>query len=190
MRKYNLAVIESTLDERFLELRRSVEAEIARARQELIAELSLAVSRMRTASNEAEWSAAVVESGRALANEPAAIEFLGMLASLTWPSAATSPSAAEAAPQPEKGNLGAQRFARVKVAEIQLYHPSSVKAGRAAKDLYGTLKPQIDAAREAFRERFLTPVNGTGDYLHAELVHELANDDATLLGPDYPGPMA
>ena len=84
----------------------------------------------------------------------------------------------------------ALRFARVRVAEIQLYQASQVKAGRAARDLYGALRPSIDAARNAFRERFLVPLKGIPDYLHQELVKTLANDDAVLLGPSYPGPLA
>jgi hypothetical protein len=176
-----LLVTESTLDERFVDLRRSVEGEIARARQEVIEHFTKALSRMRSAGSEPEWNAAVVESGRFFMGNPAAIEFLAMLAALTAP---RSPAALGS------GNLTAQRFARVKVAEIQLYQGSAVKAGRAARDLYGALRPEIDAAREAFRERFLTPGHETGDYLHAELVRELANEDATLLGPEYPGPMA
>src|SRR5579864_2263634 len=84
----------------------------------------------------------------------------------------------------------ALRFARVKVAEIQLYQASQVKSGRAARDLYGALGPHIDAARGAFRDRFLIPLNGVPDYLHHELVKSLAKEDAVLLGPSYPGPLA
>ena len=84
----------------------------------------------------------------------------------------------------------ALRFARVKVAEIQLYQASQVKRGRAARDLYGALRPHIDAARGAFRDRFLLPWNGVPDYLHQELVKTLAKEDAVLLGPSYPGPLA
>jgi hypothetical protein len=175
-------VSEPTLDERFTELRRSVDGEIARARRELIEELARSVSRMRSASSEYEWNAAVLEAGRALSGDAPALEFLATLAALTVP---TRP---ELAPTGE--NLAAQRFARVKIAEIQLYQAPAVKSGRAAKDLYGRLKPNIDAAREAFKERFLTPGNETADYIHAELMRALANDDATLLGPGYPGPMA
>ena len=91
-------------------------------------------------------------------------------------------------PQDEK-NLRAQRFARVRVAEIQLYHAAAMKMGRLAGDVYTALKPQVDAARESYREKFLTPVNGTADYLHVEFVRTLANDDAALLGPEYPGPL-
>jgi hypothetical protein len=169
------------LDELFSKLRRSVEGEIARGQQDLIEHFTKALSRMRAASNEQEWNAAVVESGKAFAGNPTAIEFLAKLVALTAPKSSAMPA---------KEDLTAQRFARVKVAEIQLYQSPAVKAGRVSRDLYGTLQPEIDAARDAFRERFLTPGNETGDYLHAELVRELANEDATLLGPGYPGPMA
>ena len=133
---------------------------------------------MRSASNESEWNNAVLEAGRAFAGDAAALELLASLAALTAPSAA-----------PRAADAGAQRFAKVKIAEIQLYQAPAVKDGRASRDLYAALKPHIDAAREAFREKFLTPANGTADYLHAELVRVLANDDATLLGPAYPGPL-
>jgi len=84
----------------------------------------------------------------------------------------------------------ALRFARVRVAEMQLYQASQVKSGRNRRDLYGELAPAIDAARGAFRERFLLPLNGIPDYLHQELVRTLAKEDAVLLGPSYPGPQA
>jgi hypothetical protein len=84
----------------------------------------------------------------------------------------------------------ALRFARVRVAEIQLYQASQVKCGRDGRDLYSALGPSIDAARRAFRERFLVPLSGIPDYLHQELVKTLAKEDAVLLGPSYPGPQA
>ena len=171
----------AALDDRFQELRQLVDQEIARARVEVIAEIARAVSRIRAASNEAEWHEAVLDSGRAFANEPAALELLASLAAITAPS-----TAAPAAPAHD---AAAKRFARVKVAEIQLYHAAAVKAGRAARDLYGSLKSEIDSARSAFREKFLSNGN-TSDDLHAEIVHALANDDTTLLGPAYPGPLA
>jgi hypothetical protein len=177
-------VVEPDLDGRFAELRRAVDGEIKRARHELLERLARGVARMREATNEAEWRAAVIESGREFADDARAIEFIGTLAALTAPGAAGN-----RAPVIRNG-LSAQRFARVKVAEIQLYQAPAVKAGRAAGDLYGSLQPHIDAAREAFRKRFLTPGHEIGDYLHAELVRELANDDANLLGPNYPGPLA
>jgi hypothetical protein len=200
-----------TLDDRFHELRHTVDYEISRARKEVIAEFARAVSRMRGAATEAEWHEAVLDSGRAFASDPAALEVIASLAALTVPTAATPEH--QLPPRPPQtdlrntepppdvmSNAAAQRFARVKVAEIQLYHSAGVKAGRTARDLYGTLKQHIDDARTEFRERFLS--NGSGtigsgtlgsgslDYLHAEILHALANDDATLLGPNYPGPLA
>ncbi len=83
----------------------------------------------------------------------------------------------------------AQRFARVQVAEIRLYKSDHVKKGRAGHNLYASLKVEIDSAREAFRNDYLSASPTMVDYLHPELVRTLANDDAGLLGPDYPGPL-
>ena len=87
-------------------------------------------------------------------------------------------------------HLKAQRFARVQVAEIRLYQDQHVKNGRAGRDLYASLKAEIDSAREAFRRVFMDGSESMPDYLHKELVHTLAHDDVELLGPSYPGPMA
>jgi hypothetical protein len=86
-------------------------------------------------------------------------------------------------------HLKAQRFARTQVAEIVLYKSQNVKIGRAARNLYTSLKPEIDSAREAFRRDFLSAPGAMVDYLHLELVRTLANDDVKLLGSDYPGPL-
>jgi len=87
-------------------------------------------------------------------------------------------------------DLKAQRFARVLVAEMVLYQDQHVKSGRAERDLYASLQPQIDEAREAYRASFLTDHESLPDYLHQELVTTLANDDVEVLGPNYPGPLA
>ena len=86
-------------------------------------------------------------------------------------------------------HLRAQRFARVQVAEIRLYQSEKVQNGRTAHDLYTSLKEEIDSAREAFRSEFLNESDSMVDYLHLELVRTLANDDAEVLGHDYPGAM-
>lgn len=86
-------------------------------------------------------------------------------------------------------HLRAQRFARARIAEMRLYKAASVRSGRAQADLYATLKDEIDGARETYRRDFLTPCESMADYLHVELVRTLANDDARLLGPSYPGPL-
>jgi hypothetical protein len=87
-------------------------------------------------------------------------------------------------------HLRAQRSARVQVAEIRLFEPEAVQAGRARHDLYGAVRARIDGAREGFHKTFFAATPTMVDYLHLELVRTLANDDLELLGKDYPGPMA
>lgn len=87
-------------------------------------------------------------------------------------------------------DLKAKRFARVLVADILLYQDEGVKSGRAARDLYASLKPHIEEAREAYRVSYLTNPEPVPDYLHQELVTRLANGDADILGQEYPGPLA
>jgi hypothetical protein len=217
-------VSEPSLDDRFEDLRHTVDREISRARSEVIAELARAVERMRSAATEPEWHEAVLDSGRIFSNEPAALDLLRSLAALTAPGSpatasengaserastyaesngrsavghvTTNPPGSAEANLPDSmatgsvGTAAALRFARVKIAEIQLYHSSAVRAGRASRDLYGSLKPQIDDARVEFQKLFLENGSETDDYLHAEILHALAHDDATLLGPNYPGPLA
>jgi hypothetical protein len=161
-----------TLDERLAQLRQAIDAEASRARHDLLEALSRHNKALRSASNEIHWDAALADAEREFQRDPQALEFL----KATTP----KPSASKHSEEFPR----AQRFARVKVAEIQLYHASGVKSGRASRNIYGVLKPQIDAAREAYREKFHGP-----DFLHFQIVRLLANDDASLLGADYPGPM-
>jgi hypothetical protein len=85
----------------------------------------------------------------------------------------------------------AQRFARVQVAEMRLYKSNLVKAGRENAALYPALRSDIDSAREAFQNQFLADsTKGMVDYLHIELVTSLASSDESLLGGEYPGPLA
>jgi len=142
--------------------------------------------------------------------EVGALELLTMLAGVTLESHAAVPPARQAPAGPvapeqvlhvtayEPGwvnvpeadrpvHLRAQRFARVKVAEMRLYQAGKVRSGRLNGDLYSALKDEIDGARETYRHDFLTPCDSMTDYLHAELVRTLANNDAGLLGPSYPG---
>jgi hypothetical protein len=86
-------------------------------------------------------------------------------------------------------HLRAQHFARVRVAEWRLRNGSAVRAGRARRDLYAGMAAQIDQAREGFRHEFFARCPSMIDYLHLEMVHTLAQDDAELLGKDYPGPL-
>jgi hypothetical protein len=111
--------------------------------------------------------------------------------SLVEPTAASAAAAWDALPKPDQElHLRAQRFARVQVAEMRLYKSRQVRSGRADRNLYGALKEEIETSREAFRRQFLAATPSMADYLHQELVRSLSNDDPSLLGPDYPGPLA
>lgn len=94
-----------------------------------------------------------------------------------------------AKPEDQGQRLKAERLARTQVAEIRLYKSETVKNGRAERNLYTSLKAEIDLARETYQREFLSGSDGPADYLHRELVRTLANDDVELLGPDYPGPL-
>lgn len=92
-------------------------------------------------------------------------------------------------PAEQRIHLRAQRFARVRAAGIRLREAHAVQVGRARRDLYGALRNPIDAARQEFHSEFFAACPSMVDYLHLELVRALANDDAELLGKDYPGPL-
>jgi hypothetical protein len=85
-------------------------------------------------------------------------------------------------------HLKAQRFARVRVAEMRLYLSQAVKDGRANARLYLALRGEIDRGRAQFKHEFMH-VASIIDYFHQELLRTLANDDEALLGADYPGPL-
>ena len=89
----------------------------------------------------------------------------------------------------QKLHLRAQRAARTSVAALLLHKMGQVAQGRASKNLYATLRTEIDAARHAFRREFMEKTRSMVDYLHLELLRVLAKDDAGALGPEYPGPM-
>jgi hypothetical protein len=88
-----------------------------------------------------------------------------------------------------KLHLQAQRTARVRVAEMRLYHENDLRKGAAGGDIYGALKTEIDAARDQFLQIYLAKSATMVDYLHLEILRSLAHDDDRLLGHNYPGPM-
>jgi hypothetical protein len=80
----------------------------------------------------------------------------------------------------------ARWFARAEAARIRLFHRTALEKGRAQHNIYSVLKPQIDAARRSYQKDFVALSPAIADYLHRELI-TLAHDDASLLGPEYPG---
>jgi DNA gyrase/topoisomerase IV subunit B len=95
----------------------------------------------------------------------------------------------ELSPQEQQVHLRAQRFARVRTAELRLREGQAIQTGRTRRDVYGALRVPIDAARAEFHAAFFTACPSMVDYLHMEILRSLANDDAELLGKDYPGPL-
>ncbi len=99
-------------------------------------------------------------------------------------------SAAEESPGDEALFLRAQRFARVRVAEIRLSKSREVMEARAGRRIYEMLKEEMDSARVAYARQFLQASPFMPDYLHVEFLRTLANDDIAVLGEEYPGPLA
>ncbi len=106
------------------------------------------------------------------------------------PAAASGPPAWEQLDADEQRiHLQAQRMARVRTAEMRLYQNDALHRGSGSGSIYSMLKPQIDAARSEYLERYISLSPTMVDYLHLEIVRTLARGDERLLGPDYPGPM-
>jgi hypothetical protein len=108
------------------------------------------------------------------------------------PPAVSSPRASPAAPldraaieaeDPERKK--ARRLARLLVSEIKLYNETLTVEGLAASDLYTRLKEPIDQSLVLFDRRIPEPVRAEFDYMHDELVRQLAGGDARKLGPLY-----
>jgi hypothetical protein len=92
----------------------------------------------------------------------------------------------ELSPSERDLHLRAQRLARLLVADLQLYRPQEVRQGRRSGDLYARLTDEIERSRDVYQRKF----PASPDYFHMELVRTLAGDQESLLGPDYPGPLA
>jgi hypothetical protein len=92
-------------------------------------------------------------------------------------------------PEDQKLHLQAQRVARVKVAEMRLYHSEELRKGVFEGDIYGVLRGEIERARAEFQQTFLSKSPTMVDYLHLEVLRSLAHEDDRLLGLEYPGPM-
>jgi hypothetical protein len=107
------------------------------------------------------------------------------------PATATSERRAwdDLTPEDQKLHLQAQRVARVRVAEMRLYHAEDLSKGVFAGNIYTALASPIDAARTEFLQTFLSKSPTMVDYLHLEILRSLAHDDDRLLGQEYPGPM-
>ena len=75
----------------------------------------------------------------------------------------------------------AQRYAKLLVSEIKLYHEAEVVEGRRDRDLATRLGGEIARARVMYEQRVPARVRRQADYFHDELVRTLANGDPALL---------
>jgi hypothetical protein len=92
---------------------------------------------------------------------------------------------AHMSPEDAEIHRKAQRFARLLMDEIKLYNQAKVAEGRKHKDLYDRLKEDIDKSRSTYQKRYGNTVAANADYLSNELVRSLAEDDVSLLGPNF-----
>lgn len=116
-------------------------------------------------------------------------------AEVAEPVVAAGMAAAAAAPakdafaqmSPEDADIHrkAQRFARLLTDEIKLYNQAKVAEGRKHKDLYDRLKEDIEKSRMTYVKRYGSTVAASGDYFNNELIRSLAEDDASLMGPNF-----
>ena len=88
-------------------------------------------------------------------------------------------------PEEADSHRKAQRFARLLVDEIKLYNQAKMTEGRKNKDLYDRLQEDIDKSRATYNKRFGNTAAASGDYFNQEIIRSLAEDDVTLLGPNF-----
>jgi hypothetical protein len=126
----------------------------------------------------------------AAVEEPAVAEAAAEVVSV--PAARSAAAAAPAtdafahmAPEDAEVHRKAQRFARLLMDEIKLYNQAKVAEGRKHKDLYDRLKEDIDKSRSTYQKRYGNTAAASADYLSSELIRSLAEDDVSLLGPNF-----
>ena len=85
-------------------------------------------------------------------------------------------------PSEQKAHADAERFARLLVQEVALYHPREMEQGKRDGNLAALLRDDIERSREAYENRFQSPSIKARDYFNKALVRYLADGDASLLG--------
>jgi len=93
----------------------------------------------------------------------------------------TGPAQATAAVDDAEEHVSAQRYARLLVSEIKLYHEAAVIEGRRDRDLAARLGGEITRARVMYEQRVPPHIRRRADHFHDELVRTLADGDSSLL---------
>jgi hypothetical protein len=121
---------------------------------------------------------------------PAVAADQGLAEPLPINPAQPAPSSTEAPPpgmsaEDQDVHRKAQRFARLLVDEIKLYNQAKVAEGRKNKDLYDRLQETIDKSRATYQKRYGSTVAASGNYFHHEIIRSLAEDDLSIMGPNF-----
>ena len=137
------------------------------------------------AHHETFHSAAVVEVQSAVAEPEVVVEPLavGHVHAEVAPDA--PPSGPPMSPEDEELHNKARRFARLLVDEIKLYNKAKLGEGRANKNLYDLLKDPIDKSRATYQKRYGSTVAASGNYFEDEMKRSLAEDDLSVMGPNF-----
>jgi hypothetical protein len=86
-------------------------------------------------------------------------------------------------------HLRAQRFAKVRTAQMRISESDDLRKGTQQADIYSALRRSIDAARHDYERSFMSQSPTMVDYLHLEIIRSLARENSQLMGQDYPGPI-
>ncbi len=89
--------------------------------------------------------------------------------------------------QDQEVHKKAKRFAKLLVDEIKLYNQAKVSEGRQKRDLYDRLKEDIEKSRSTYEKRYGQTPAASGDYFTQEVIRILAENDASLMGGNFPG---
>jgi hypothetical protein len=128
----------------------------------------------------------VVASAPAASEPPAeVVEVAAAHASAAAAPAAAADPLAGLSPEDADTHRKAQRFARLLVDEIKLYNQAKVAEGRRNKDLYDRLREDIEKSRGTFQKRYGSTAAASADYFQHELLRSLAEDDVSIMGPNF-----
>ena len=98
-----------------------------------------------------------------------------------------SPVAHTLSTEDQELHTKAKRFAKLLVDEIRLYNQAKVKEGRQSRDLYRVLREDIEKSRDTYNRRYANTSVADAGYFNEEVIRILADNDASVLGSDFPG---
>jgi hypothetical protein len=129
---------------------------------------------------EGHTAAVEVQSAAAPAADPLTV---GHVETASMPAADSSTSSMS--PEDQEVHRKAHRFARLLVDEIKLYNQVKVTEGRKNHDLYDRLRDTIDKSRATYQKRYGKTVAASGNYFEDEVKRSLAEDDPSIMGPNF-----